>query len=103
MGKCVPGMPCYRGGDAMVYTTYPRGCTTSESSPYTLPLSSDSLYYAGPNLPYTGIETEDDITTALQKIDELLSPAAIFDLLMSAIDNDPALKALLCTKIGECP
>lgn len=103
MGKCVPGMPCYGGGDVKVYTTYPRGCTTSVSSPFTTPISSTYLYYAGPNLPYTGIQTEDTITEALQKIDVLLNPAEIVNAIITIIDTNPTLKALLCAKIGTCP
>jgi hypothetical protein len=107
MSRCVPGTPCYRGNDVIVYTTYPKGCTSSSNncstSACTFPISSDNLYYSGPNLPYTGIQTQDDLTEALQKIDVLLSPASIFDLFITAIDNDPSLKSLLCTKIGECP
>lgn len=101
MAKCVPGMPCYNNG-VIVYTTYPAGCGTYTPSPFTLPLPSDDLYYAGPNLPYTGINTEDTITVALQKIDEQLSPEAIFDLLIAAIDNNPSLKVILCAKIADC-
>ena len=103
MAKCVPGMPCYRTNDLVVYYTYPKGCTTSQPSPHTLPLSSDDLIYTGPNLPYTGIQTDDEITKALQKIDVQLNPTVIFDLLIAAIDNNPSLKAILCAKIGECP
>lgn len=66
MAKCLPGMPCY---NTIVYTTYPKGCATTEPSPFSLPLASDDLYYAGPNLPYTGIQTEDELTVALQRID----------------------------------
>lgn len=62
-------MPCYRTNDLVVYYTYPKGCTTSQPSPYTLPLSSDDLIYTGPNLPYTGIQTDDELTEALQRID----------------------------------
>lgn len=100
MAKCVPGMPCY---STIVYTTYPKGCATTEPSPFSLPLASDDLYYAGPNLPYTGIQTEDTITDALQKIDVLLNPTEIFALFIAAIDNNPALKTILCEKIGTCP
>lgn len=100
MSRCIPGMPCY---EAIVYTTYPKGYTTAEPSPFSLPLSSDDITYSGPNLPYTGIQTDTTLTEALQRIDSLLSPASIFALLISAIDNDPALKTLLCSKIGECP
>lgn len=102
--NCLPGTPCYRGNDVIVYTTYPRGCTTSSPSECnTYPISSDNLYYSGANLPYTGIQTNDDITEALQKIDVLLSDQSIFALFIQAIDTYPALKTILCTKIGECP
>jgi hypothetical protein len=103
MSKCLPGTPCYKGNDVIVYTTYPRGCTSSQRSPYSLPLPSDDIYYAGPNLPYTGIQTEDDLTIALQHIDTLFNPEQIFDLFMRAIDNNPTLKSQLCTAIGTCP
>jgi hypothetical protein len=102
MAKCVPGMPCY-GANVIVYTTYPNGCLTTVPSPFTLPLSSDSIYYAGPNLPYTGIQTEDTLTEAIQKIDVQLNPEVIFELFVSAIDNNPTLKAIFCAKIAECP
>ena len=103
MGNCLPNMPCYKGNDVIVYTTYPKGCTTSEPSPYTFPISTDNLSYTGPNLPYTGIQTNDDLTEAIQKIDVLLNPEEIFAALIVAIDNNPALKTQLCEKIGECP
>lgn len=74
--NCLPGTPCYRGNDVIVYTTYPRGCTSSSSSNSCVayPISSDNLYYSGPNLPYTGIQTGDTLTEALQKIDALFAP-----------------------------
>jgi hypothetical protein len=34
------------------------------------PIQSDNLTYSGSNLPYTGINTCNTITVALQKIDE---------------------------------
>src|SRR5690242_20397292 len=99
MSRCLPGMPCY---ETIVYKTYPKGYTTSEPSPFSLPLSSDDITYSGPNLPYTGIQTDTELTEALQKIDLLLNPTSIFALFISAIDNNPSLKALLCSKISEC-
>jgi len=103
MAKCLPGMPCYPSGDAVVYYTYPKGCSTSVPSPYTFPISSDNLIYTGPNLPYTGIQTDMDITEALQRIDAQLNPTSIFAAFIAAIDNNPALKTILCSKVGECP
>jgi hypothetical protein len=104
MGKCLPGMSCFgKSVDAIVYTTYPKGCETESPSPTTLPIGSNNLFYSGPNLPYTEIETLDNLSVALQKIDLKLSPTSIFNLLISAIHNDPSLKIILCNKIGECP
>ncbi len=93
--QCVPGMPCYQEG-LVVYTTYPRGYTTSVPSPYTLPLSSDSLYYAGPNLPYTGIQTTMDITEAIERLDAKLNPTELVAAIISAIEADDDLRASLC-------
>lgn len=81
-------MSCY---DTIVYTTYPKGCATTEPSPFSLPLASDDLYYSGPNLPYTGIQTNTDLTEALQRIDtaigesEQITPSEIYlDVTISA-------------------
>jgi hypothetical protein len=103
MSRCAPGTPCYRGDDPIVYKTYPRGCTTSQQSPYTLPLPSEDIYYDGPNLPYTGIQTETDLTTALQQIDVLLNPEEIIAAIITALENNPTLKSQFCTLIGTCP
>jgi hypothetical protein len=103
MSRCVPGMPCYKGYDVKVYTTYPRGCSTSQPSPFSLPLSSDDVDYTGANLPYTGIQTDDDITTSLQKIDEQLNPEEIFNNLLALLDANPSLLSELCTRVGTCP
>jgi hypothetical protein len=102
MAKCLPNMPCY-GGEVKIYTTYPRGCTSSQSSPYTFPISSDNLSYTGPNLPYTGIQTDMDLTEALQRIDVQLNPEIIFELFMTAIEQNPSLFTQLCEKLAECP
>jgi len=99
MSQCVPGMPCYTQG-LIVYTTYPRGCTTSEPSPYTLPLSSENVYYSGANLPYTGIQTTDLFTVVIQKIDEALSPAEIVNKVITAIEADDTLRTALCAALN---
>jgi len=101
MGKCVPGMPCYNEG-LVVYTTWPAGCNTYTAYPFTTPISSEYLYYSGANLPYSGIQTEDTITVALQKIDVKLNPEEIFAAFIAAIDNNPTLKAEFCAKLTEC-
>ena len=103
MSKCVPGMPCY-DNSTIVYTTYPAGCSgCTGCGTITLPISSSYLFYGGANLPYSGVSTEDTLTVALQKIDERLSDANIFESLIAAIINDPALKARLCAELADCP
>jgi len=97
--QCVPGMPCYTEG-LVIYTTYPKGCYTTEPSPFSLPLSSDSLYYAGANLPYTGIQTAMSITEAIQRIDAKLAPAEIVAAVITAIEADDTLRAALCTALN---
>lgn len=87
--SCLPGMPCYQN-DVIVYTKYPRGCGCD---PITLPLSSDDILYTGPNLPYTGIQTNTDLSTALQRIDNLLSPEELIGYIVSILDTNPTLKA----------
>lgn len=93
MGQCLPGMKCY---ETITYKTYPKGCITTESSPFSLPLSSDNIYYAGANLPYTGIQNETDLTEALQKIDQLLSGVIPNILTASATLNFPSVSAGSC-------
>lgn len=99
MGKCVPGMPCYNE-NVIVYTTYPAGCQTTTPGPFTLPFSSDDLYYAGPNLIYAGIDTSDSLTVAIQKIDEKLSPTELINLIITAIEGDESLRTALCTALN---
>ena len=72
MAKCVPPMPCY-DNNVIVYTTYPAGCASTSGGPFTLPLPSDDVYYSGPALPNSGIETNDILTEVLQKLDYIYS------------------------------
>mgnify|MGYP001611156594 FL=1 len=92
-------MPCYCS-DVVVLTTYPKGCSTSVPSPYTLPLSSENVYYSGANLPYTGIQTTDLLTVAIQKIDAKLSPEEITNAVIAAIEADDMLRAALCAALN---
>lgn len=62
---------CNNNNPSQVYslqTTYPSNCIPSECGG-TL-LSSKCVYYAGPNLPCSGINSNDSIELTLQKIDE---------------------------------
>lgn len=98
MSRCLPQMPCY--GNAIVLTTYPRGCSTTEPSPFTLPLSSDSVYYSGANLSYTGIQTNFLLTDAIQYIDAKLAPAEIVAAVIIAIEADDTLRTSLCDALN---
>ncbi len=96
--QCLPGMPCY-GQGAVVQYTYPYGCSTAQ---YRLPIRTEDVYYSGPNLPYTGIQTATLVTEAIQRIDVLLNPEEIVAAFISAIQNNPTLKAALCAEIATC-
>jgi len=106
MGKCLPGSPCYEGNDVIVYTTYPKGCTSSSSKNnsyvYSLPLRSEDVYYSGPNLPYTGINTLDTLTSSIQRIDNTLNPQTLLEAILLVLQENPTLKAELCTILSDC-
>lgn len=97
MAQCLPGMPCY---DVKMYTSDPNCGCKSDVGPCTI--YSDRVEYAGPNLPNTGIQNLEDLSTALQKIDERLNSENIFNLILQVLDTNPELKALLCDKLSSC-
>lgn len=92
MGKCTPGMPCYKGEEVYVYTTSNK-CAAENSS---------DLYYSGANLPYTGIKTEDSLTVAIQKIDTTLNPTTLLASILEILETNPTLKAQLCEILSDC-
>lgn len=94
-------MPCYNNGEkVIVYTTYPKGCETSEPSAFTLPLGSGSIVYTGAALPNSGIEYADTLTVALQKLDNKLDPEEIVNAVISAIEGNETLRAALCAALN---
>jgi hypothetical protein len=103
---CTPGIPCwYTGTSPVVYKTYPQGCSTSENStsPFTLPMGSDNIYYSGANLASSGTNTYDLLTVALQKIDAKIDPATMLAAIIAIINTNATLKAALCTALTDCP
>ena len=54
-------------------------------------ISSALVYYSGPNLPCSGINNKDSITTAIQKIDAQLCGENLVNNVFSAILNDADL------------
>jgi len=98
-------MPCYQGNDTIVYTTYPRGCTTSSpcsTGGCTYPIRSEYLYYSGANLPWTGINTLETITVALQRIDDKINPTSMLTQILAVLNTNPTLKAELCAALADC-
>ena len=64
--SCIPGMPCYGG------TLTPTG-TNCGADPCDAKLKvSNLIKYVGPSLPCTGIDTCDDLTTILQKLELII-------------------------------
>jgi hypothetical protein len=84
---CLPGMNC--GG-------YQSNDCCSE-------INSNCVYYSGPNLPYSGIQTHDCLTVAIEKIDSELDPTALAQAILTAIGNNVQLKSILCNLLSECP
>lgn len=94
--SCLPGMPCY---GAEVYAFYPRGCC---GEPLTCPVNSDIVIYSGPNLPSTGINTNDSLTIALQKIDVALSSDVLINTFLTGLATNPALQVAFCALVDQC-
>lgn len=61
--SCLPGMPCFGGGRVV----YPRGCGVDPC--LAVKSNTDLVFYSGPNLPCTGVNTCDSLTLVLEKID----------------------------------
>lgn len=68
--SCLPGMPCYT---EIIYTTSQQDCGCGKGCKDSCKISSSDITYIGPNLPETGIQTLDDLTTAIEKIDEKMA------------------------------
>jgi len=81
------------------YAQFPKKCKCSSDCAET---RSEEVYYSGPNLPNTGINTEDTITLALQKIDNKLSPENLIAYIVDILNTNPTLKNDLCTALGGC-
>jgi hypothetical protein len=60
--------------------------------------TSNSVVYVGPNLPNSGVQTNDCLTLALEKIDNKMSAASI----LAAIAASPTLSAQFCAIVASC-
>ena len=97
-------MSCHSGncndcsGDVIIYTTYPKKskCGSKECVP------TDLVCYNGPNLPNTGIENTNDLTLALQKIDNELNPNNLIIAILQAISSNVTLQQAFCEAVANC-
>jgi hypothetical protein len=62
--SCLPTSPCFTGGSIV-----PSGTNCGADPCDTKLKISNLIKYVGPNLPCTGIDTCDDLTTILQKLE----------------------------------
>jgi hypothetical protein len=52
--------------------------------------------------PNTGIDSGDNVTLALQKIDNSLDPVELVQTLITVINQNPSLKVMFCTLVNSC-
>lgn len=65
-------------------------------------IGTNNVKYTGPNLPNTGIETNNNVTLALQKIDEALDPVELVQNIIIAINQNPSLQVMFCALVNSC-
>lgn len=93
---CSPTNQC----EGTIVTVYPKSCISNPFLGY--PINSNSVCYYGPNLPNTGINNEDSLTSVLQNIDAQLSEEAIANAFYAAIMNNSSLKTIFCNIVNQC-
>jgi hypothetical protein len=90
--NCLPGTPCY---DAYYHPSGNCGCSPCI-------VDTANVIYYGPNLPNSGVNTDDPLNTVLQKLDNALTPENIASALINAIATDPVLAVQFCTLVSNC-
>ena len=88
-------MPCY---ESVIKIVYPPGC---EPQSFEI-IDSNRVNYDGPNLSCTGIQTNDCLTVALQKLDEKICSDQFVEQIIQAIETNPTLKAYFCQVVTGC-
>lgn len=88
-------MPCY---ESVIKIVYPPGCAPI---PFEI-IESSRVHYDGPNLACTGIQTNDCLTDALQKIDEKICSDQFVAQIIQTIENNSVLKAYFCQLVSGC-
>ena len=93
--SCLPGMPCHDAYRIAFPFANSECCDTPCST-------SDKIIYNGQNLACTGIQSEDTVEVALQKIDNRLCSDEFISHIIVAIEENPVLKAYFCQLISSC-
>lgn len=94
--SCLPGMPCYNDAYRIAF---PFACGDPCGS---LCLTSDKIIYNGPNLACTGIQSQDNLEVALQKIDNRMCSDEFISHIIDTIQNTPLLQAYFCQLVNTC-
>ena len=94
----VPGSLC---NPFVVNTVYPKKCNNGWSSAG-YPISTNLICYNGPNLPNTGINTGDNLTLVLEKIDAELDPINLAETLLQTIATNVSLLTAFCEIANGC-
>jgi len=94
---CVPGSPC---NPLVVNTVYPKKCNNGWFAGY--PISTNLICYNGPNLPNTGVNTNDNLNLVLEKIDAELDPVTLAETLLQTIATNVSLLTAFCEIANLC-
>jgi len=90
--SCLPGSPCY---GAYYQPPGLQGCGPCVTT-------STSIIYTGPNLPNSGVNSNDPLNCVLSKLDDALSPENLATALIDAIASNPTLATQFCTLVNNC-
>ena len=94
---CTPGSPC---NPLVVNTVYPKKCNNGWFAGY--PISTNLICYNGPNLPNTGVNTNDNLNLVLEKIDAELDPINLAETLLQVIGTNVSLLTAFCEIANIC-
>ena len=94
--SCLPGMPCYPIGPV-----YPEGMGPCNPCAQ-CSIDSALVKYTGPDLSCSGINTNDPVSLALQKLDNATCPENILNGIFQILQTNPAMRATFCTFVNGC-
>lgn len=93
--SCYPTTPCY---GTKTTISYPKNCGCGDYQC----VKTDTMCYAGPNLPCIGATNMECLDTVLQKIDNKLCGASLVNTIVQVINTNSELKELLCEALSDC-